>query len=62
MATKFFCVLKMHNTSKMREVGYVCHLTACRIPSHLPKYELYKTSMQVAPANLSVYYVNSGRH
>ena len=54
--------LKMHNTGKIREMSYVRHLTAYHIPSHLPKFKLYNTSTQVAPANLSVYYVNNGSH
>ena len=50
------------NTGEIREITYVRHLTAYHTPSPLPKFKLCKTSMQVAPANLSVYYVNNGSH
>ena len=60
--TSAYGILKMHNTGKIREMSYVRHLTAYHIPSPLPKFKLCKTSMQVAPANLSVYYVNNGSH
>jgi len=54
--------LKMHSAGIIREVSYEWHLTAYHIPSHLPKFGLCKTGMQVAPAHLSVYHVHIDIH